>query len=91
MPELDIAGIVAVLNAHGVAYVVIGGVAALAHDLPLPATVDLDVTPARDRENLTRLARAFDDLEAGLLSAAATGILPHRRLAVRVVPAGLLR
>lgn len=47
----------------------IGGVAALVHDLPLPATVDIDVTPARDPRNLSRLARAFDDLEAALLTA----------------------
>lgn len=73
MPDLDIAGIVRVLNAHGVQYVVIGGVAALVHDLPVPATVDIDVTPARDDENLHRLAEAFDDLEAGLLTAEEPG------------------
>lgn len=48
---------------------VIGGIAAQVHDLPLPATIDIDVTPARDSENLARLAAAFDDLEAGLLTA----------------------
>ena len=69
MVDLDIAGIVRVLNAHGVRYVVIGGVAALVRDLPVPATVDIDVTPARDADNLNRLADAFDDLEAGLLTA----------------------
>ena len=39
------------------------------HDLPLPATVDIDVTPDRNVENLERLALAFDELEAGLLTA----------------------
>ncbi|MGH9132540.1 MAG: hypothetical protein ACRDZZ_01290 [Ilumatobacteraceae bacterium] len=43
------------------------------HDLPVPATVDIDVTPARDRKNLERLARAFDELEAGLLTAEEAG------------------
>ena len=68
MPDLDIAGVVRTLNAHGVRYVVIGGVAAMVHDLPLPATVDIDVTPSRDSKNLERLAKAFDALEAGLLT-----------------------
>lgn len=79
MPDLDIAGIVRVLNAHGVHYVVIGGVAALIHDLPVPATVDIDVTPARDNENLRRLADVFDDLEAGLLTAEEAGTWFPRR------------
>jgi hypothetical protein len=73
LADLDIAGIIRCLNARGVRYVIIGGVAALVHDLPLPATVDLDVTPARDAENLSRLADAFDELDAGLLTAEPTG------------------
>lgn len=52
MPDLDAAAIVRVLNLHGVRYVVIGGIAAQLHDLPVPATVDIDITPARDRETL---------------------------------------
>jgi hypothetical protein len=73
VPELDRSGVVEVLNRHGVRYIVIGGVAAEIHDLPVPATVDIDVTPARDRPNLERLARAFDELDAGLYSAEETG------------------
>lgn len=73
MPELDPGAIVRVLNTHGVRYVVIGGIAAEIHDLPVPATVDIDVTPARDRKNLERLARAFDELEAGLYTAEEAG------------------
>ncbi len=69
VPDLDIPSVVRALNAHGVRYVVIGGVAALVHNLPLPATVDIDVTPSRDTKNLERLAAAFDALEAGLLTA----------------------
>jgi hypothetical protein len=53
VPELDIPGIVRTLNRHGVQYVVIGGAAALVHDLPLPATVDLDVTPEMGKANLS--------------------------------------
>lgn len=69
VPDLDIAGIIRTLNAAGVRYVVIGGIAALVHNLPLPATVDIDITPSRDQENLERLAKAFDVLDAGLLTA----------------------
>jgi hypothetical protein len=69
MPELDPAAVVRILNRHGVRYVVIGGIAAQLHDLPVPATVDIDVTPARDHPNLERLANAFEELEAGLYSA----------------------
>ncbi len=73
MPELDPGTIVRVLNKHGVRYVIIGGIAAEIHDLPVPATVDIDVTPSRDHTNLERLARAFDELEAGLYTAEDAG------------------
>lgn len=73
MPELDPGRIVRVLNEHRVRYVVIGGIAAELHDLPVPATVDIDVTPARDPTNLERLAQAFDELDAGLYTAEAGG------------------
>lgn len=69
MPELDHGALLAALEARGVRFVVIGGIAAELRDLPLLPTVDLDITPARDDRNLTALAEAFDDLEAGLLTA----------------------
>src|SRR5262245_25914710 len=52
-----------VLNRHGVAYVIVGGVAAVAHGSTLP-TEDVDVAPARDRNNLDRLAAALRELGA---------------------------
>ncbi len=73
MSELDPGTIVRVLNKHQVRYVIIGGIAAELHDLPVPATIDIDLTPARDDKNLERLARAFDELEAGLYTAADAG------------------
>ena len=73
VPELDAAEMVRVLNRHDVRFVVIGGIAALLHDLPLPATIDLDVTPSREPGNLERLAAAFEDLNAGLLTADEAG------------------
>lgn len=65
----DPGAIVAVLNRHDVRFIVIGGMAAMVRDLPVPATVDIDITPSRDPDNLERLAAAFDELEAGLLTA----------------------
>jgi hypothetical protein len=51
------------LETHRVAYVVIGGVAAVAHGARL-ATSDLDVTPAADPRNLARIGGALRDLGA---------------------------
>lgn len=73
MRELDAAAAVRVLNKYRVDFVVIGGMAAQLHDLPVPATVDIDVTPSGQRANLERLAKAFDELEAGLYSADEAG------------------
>jgi hypothetical protein len=60
---LDIEGLLAVLARHGVDYVVIGGVATQVHG-HRRTTMDLDLTPDPDPENLTRLAAALDELEA---------------------------
>lgn len=54
-----------VLVRHRVRFVVIGGIAAIAQGYPLP-TEDVDVTPARDQENLERLAAALRELDARL-------------------------
>jgi hypothetical protein len=59
----DPIGLLGVLNAHAVRYVVMGGFAAVAYGSPLP-TVDVDVIPERSRENLERLSSALDDLDA---------------------------
>jgi hypothetical protein len=52
-----------VLNRHKVRYVVVGGMAAVAHGSSLP-TEDVDIAPARDRPNLDRLAAALRALDA---------------------------
>jgi len=77
--DLDIAAIVRVLTSHGVEFVVIGGAAAIVRDLPVPATVDIDITPSRVEANLERLAAAFDELEAALLTAEPDGTWFPRR------------
>lgn len=55
----------AVLRRHEVDFVVIGAFAAVAQGYPLP-TEDVDVTPARDQENLERLAAALIELRTEL-------------------------
>lgn len=61
--RLDPGAIFAVLNAHGVDYVVVGGFAAVTHGVPR-TTFDVDIVADRTRENLNRLAGAMDDLGA---------------------------
>src|SRR6266511_1578361 len=65
LPEFDPKPMLATLNEHGVRYIVVGAIAAIAQGYPLN-TGDLDVTPARDPENLERLAHALRSLEARL-------------------------
>jgi hypothetical protein len=48
-----------------VKYVLVGGLAAVAHGSPLP-TSDVDIVPSRDAENLDRLASALRELGARL-------------------------
>ena len=57
------AEILAALERHGVRYVVIGGLAATLHGSPV-MTTDTDICPARERDNLERLARALVELGA---------------------------
>jgi hypothetical protein len=57
--------IIAILGRHQVRYVVIGGLAAVLHGSPI-ITADADICPARDKENLRRLADALRDLQARL-------------------------
>jgi len=59
----DIEALLAVLERHGVLYVVTGSVTARLHGVPLEPG-DLDVTPASDQENLGRLAAALEELGA---------------------------
>lgn len=62
-PPLDAAELFVRLHAAGVAYVVIGGFAVIAHGV-VRATRDLDVCPAPDSGNLERLATLLRNLEA---------------------------
>jgi predicted nucleotidyltransferase len=59
-----------VLSRHGVDFVVIGGMAGLAHGSAYP-TFDLDVAYARNRGNLERMSAALKDLDVTLRGAPA--------------------
>lgn len=63
VPELDIRGILSVLVEEGVEFLLIGGVAVGFHGF-VRGTKDVDVVPAPDAENLTRLARVLRQLDA---------------------------
>jgi hypothetical protein len=66
--SFDFDRIVSTLSRHGVAYVLIGGSAAIAHGSTL-ATEDVDLVPARDQRNLDRLGDALRELRARLRTA----------------------
>lgn len=63
---LDTEKILRTLDAHGVEYVLIGGLASIAHGSTL-ATADADVVPRSGVGNLARLIEALVSLDARLL------------------------
>ncbi len=63
--EFDPTAILEALDGHRVKYVLAGGYAANLHGAVRP-TRDIDVAPATDVDNLTRLVTALRDLHAGI-------------------------
>jgi catechol 2,3-dioxygenase-like lactoylglutathione lyase family enzyme len=62
--EPDLVALLGALDDHGVAYVVAGSVAAMAHGAPDVRPADLDVVPATDSGNLERLAAVLHAIGA---------------------------
>jgi hypothetical protein len=62
----DIRALLGTLDRFSVRYVLTGSVAALAYGVAIGQAGDLDITPALDHENLSRLASLLHDIEAGL-------------------------
>lgn len=89
MTVLDPDALFACLGRHGVQYVLIGGLAAVLHGSPLP-TVDADICPSREPDNLKRLAAALDDLEARIRSADTPQGVPFPRDAAFLTSVELL-
>ena len=63
MDALDPEPLLRFLHEQAVEHILIGGVAVAAHGYPRPSK-DLDIVPAADAANLTRLARALVRLHA---------------------------
>jgi hypothetical protein len=70
IPAFDPAGAFRALNAHGVRYVVIGGLASEFLGAPI-GTNDIDICYERTRANLERLVNALRELHARLRVAGA--------------------
>lgn len=89
MPALQADELFACLDRHGVQFVLIGGLAAVLHGSPLP-TLDADICPSRTPDNLERLARALDEIDARIRSADTPDGVPFPRDADFLARAGLL-
>lgn len=74
-PAFDPAAILRVLLDHGVEFIVVGGLAVQAHG-HLRTTTDLDIVPAADLLNLSRLSEALAAVAAQLLGGGDAGD-PH--------------
>lgn len=68
VPDYDPVGMLRVLVAHGVEFVVMGGVAARLRGAPI-LTQDLDITPRATAGNLAKVASALEALSARLRTA----------------------
>jgi hypothetical protein len=75
--EADIGALLESLHKAGIAFIVVGGAAAVLHGAPLPTCV-LDIVPARDPANLDRWASALAALDA-ILREPGHSILPLER------------
>jgi hypothetical protein len=89
MTPLDPEALFACLEQHRVRYVLIGGLAAVLHGSPLP-TVDADICPLREADNLSRLAAALTDLDARIRSEDTPAGVPFPRDAAFLATVGLL-
>jgi hypothetical protein len=65
------------LHAHGVEFIVVGGVCAVLHGAPI-ATFDLDVVHARTPENVDRLLAALKTLGATSRAHPGRTVVPGR-------------
>jgi hypothetical protein len=79
--DFDLRSLLETLNAVGVDFVVIGGVAVGAHGF-IRGTEDLDVVPDPDPDNLSRLSVALDKLESTLPTAGERAFDPKTDLGV---------
>jgi hypothetical protein len=76
----DPEGLLRALQEYGVAYVLIGGLAASLHGSP-HVTTDADIAPSAERENLARLAAALEAIDARIRAPGVPDGLPFDRSA----------
>ncbi len=81
----DVESIFATLNAHGVEYVVVGGIAVQVHG-HVRMTNDVDLIPAPTPDNLGRLANALTELDARVLNSGNE----HLKIDARMLPRATL-
>ena len=63
MPDSGFLAALRALHNEGVKFAVVGGLAAVLNGAPVN-TFDLDIVPARDQENIAKLLRVLDSLDA---------------------------
>ena len=76
-PAPDFLAILRVLTAHGVDFVIVGGVCGVLHGAPI-ATFDLDVVHSRAPGNIDRLLGALSELGAHARGQADRRVAPDR-------------
>jgi hypothetical protein len=74
-PSLEVDRLLQALSRNGVDFVIIGGMAGLAHGSAYP-TFDLDISYARDQANLERMVAALE--EVGVILRGAPADLPFQ-------------
>jgi len=80
--------LITTLARHGVRYVMIGAIAARLQGFPR-MTADAHITPARDRDNVKRLAAALRELDARIYTESVPEGLPFDCSAAMLVRADL--
>lgn len=63
VPSLDFPALLRTLVEHGVDFIIVGGVAAVLHGVPV-TTFDLDLVHSRMPDNIDRLLSALQELDA---------------------------
>jgi len=75
--ESDFLAILETLSRHRVEFIIVGGVCGVIHGAPL-STFDLDVVHARDADNVDRLLKALEELEAEVRGRGSQRLSPAR-------------
>jgi hypothetical protein len=78
-PVADVGALLRALIEDGVEFVVVGGVCAVMNGAPI-STLDLDIVPDRSPDNVPRLMRSLDRLEAEYRDIAGRSLAPDAEL-----------